>query len=86
MTTFPFKLITPEGVAIDASLWQISASNSMGSFAIRAQHVDFFTSLKPGELVLAYTPEKRESIQIESGFLEFKKDCGCTVICEKKLS
>lgn len=85
MKTFPFKLITPEGVAIDASLWQISAYNSMGSFAIRAQHIDFFTSLKPGELVLAYSPDKRESFQIESGFLEFKGDCGCTVICEKKL-
>jgi F0F1-type ATP synthase epsilon subunit len=86
MTTFPFKLITPEGVTIDTSLWQISATNAVGRFAIRAQHIDFFTSLKPGELVLAYSPDKREHIQIESGFLEFKKECGCTVICEKKLS
>mgnify|MGYP000859690993 FL=1 len=85
MKKFPFKLITPEGVAIDTSLWQVSASNSLGSFAIRAQHIDFFTSLKPGDLVLAYSPDNRENIRIESGFLEFKRDCGCTVICEKKL-
>lgn len=84
MKTFSFKLITPEGVAIDTSLWQISAANVKGRFAIRAQHIDFFTSLKAGELVLAYSPDKQESIQIESGFLEFKKD-SCTVICEKKL-
>lgn len=85
MKTFPFKLITPEGVAIDASLWQVSASNSLGSFAIRAQHIDFFTSLRSGELILAYSPDNRERIQIGPGFLEFKRDGGCTVVCEKKL-
>ena len=84
MKKFPFKLITPEGVAIDTSLWQVSASNSMGRFAIRAQHIDFFTTLNPGSF-LAYSLING-NIQIESGFLEFKRDCGCTVICEKKLN
>ncbi len=85
MKNFHFKLVTPDGVMVDASLWQISASNSLGCFAIRAQHAEIFTSLNPGELILAYSPDKRESIQIGPGFLEFKPECGCTVICEKKL-
>jgi F0F1-type ATP synthase epsilon subunit len=83
MKTFPFRLITPEGVVIDTSLWQISATNSLGRFAIRAQHIDFLTSLMPGELILAYSPDNRKPIQIGPGFLEFKRDSGCTVVCEK---
>lgn len=82
METFPFRLVTPEGVMFDTPIWQISACNSLGWFAIRAHHAEFFTSLKSGTLELAISPQNRKQVQIGSGFLEFRPDRGCTVICE----
>lgn len=81
MEVFQIKLVSPEGVIFDDSIWQISACNSAGSFAIRAHHADFFTSLNPCILELARIPENRERYRITSGFLEFQCNV-CTVICE----
>ncbi|HEX3020560.1 MAG TPA: F0F1 ATP synthase subunit epsilon [Chitinispirillaceae bacterium] len=84
METFHIKIVTPEGLIFDKPIWQITACNSNGWFAIRAHHTDFFTSLKSCQLELAVTPENREKLDINSGFLEFQRNGGCTVICEKK--
>lgn len=82
MEVFQIKLVSPEGVVFENTIWQLTACNTEGWFSIRAHHADFFTSLKSCTVELASTPEKRQRYEITGGFLEFQHNGGCTLLCE----
>ncbi len=48
--SFPFKLITPTGVVMDAPVEGVIARSSLGQFGVLPNHIDFITSLTPGVL------------------------------------
>ncbi len=81
METFKCKLITPEGVLFDDSIWQVSACNLAGWFGIRAHHANFYTTLNACKLEIVVTDENRKHFLIVDGFLEFQQN-SCTILCE----
>ena len=48
--TFPFRLVTPTGIAFEGDAVEVSAIGPLGEFGVLAEHINFITSLVPGVL------------------------------------
>ncbi|NLE02575.1 MAG: F0F1 ATP synthase subunit epsilon [Fibrobacter sp.] len=85
MEKFNLKLVSPEGIQFENSVWQLSARNTYGWFGIRAHHLNFLTSIVPCKMEIAVTPEMRLHFMIHSGILDFQHSGTCTIISEEKI-
>lgn len=80
MKTFACKLITPEKVQFENSVWQVSIKNKINSFALRANHADLLFTAESGTLEIASTETSRQQWQISDSILEFKENV-CSIMC-----
>ena len=69
---FPFKLVTPTGVAFEGSVEQVTASNEIGEFGVLAEHINFITSLIPGLVTLKLADNSYRRFVIHGGLAEVK--------------
>jgi F0F1-type ATP synthase epsilon subunit len=81
LETFTLLLVTPAGQVYHAPVWQVTARNTVGFFSIRAHHCNFESSVEPGKVELALTPELRRDFMVQRGALRMNAN-ECVVICE----
>jgi F0F1-type ATP synthase epsilon subunit len=82
MELFKAKIVSPSGIVFEGNVWQISACNSSGAFAVRAGHAAMFTQLADGNVEMAVKPDERKKIEVNSAVFEFF-DNTCSIMCEK---
>ena len=80
--SFPFKLITPTGVLMDAPVEEVIAHSSLGEFGVLPNHIDFITSLIPGVLRVK-TGADREADYIVMGGLAAVRAGSMTVLASE---
>ena len=71
-TTFPFKLVTPEGVLFDGEAEQVNAVNPLGAFGVLADHTNYTTSLVPGLLTVRTAEGQTLDFMVTSGLVEVR--------------
>jgi F0F1-type ATP synthase epsilon subunit len=79
MKTFECKLVTPEKILFQASVWQVSIKNSKNSFAMRANHADLLFTTESGILEIATTETSRQKWDVSDSVLEFSNN-ECSII------
>lgn len=79
MKIFLCKLVTPEKVQFEASVWQVSIRNSESSFAMRANHADLLFTAESGILEIATTETSRQKWELSDSILEFRNN-ECSII------
>lgn len=52
MTSFPLKIVTPDGLIFDGSAEQIIVRTTNGDVAILARHINYVTALGMGQAVI----------------------------------
>jgi F-type H+-transporting ATPase subunit epsilon len=70
LPAFPLKLITPAGVAFDGTVEQVTAVDPVGQFGVLADHVNFITSLVPGEMSVKLTDGRTLNYFVADGLAE----------------
>lgn len=63
------EIVTPEKIIYSGDVDQITADTTDGQIAILPHHVNLFTKVKPGELLLKIG-EKTQVLAVTGGFLE----------------
>ena len=77
--TFPFRLLTPNGIVFEGDAAEVSAIGPLGEFGILPEHINFITSLVPGVLE-AQLPDGTKKHWVVSGGLAEVKDSVMTVL------
>lgn len=70
--SFPFKLVTPTGIAFEGEVESVTAVGPLGEFGVLAEHINFITSLTPGVLTLRLDPNHYRHYVVPDGFAEVK--------------
>lgn len=59
MTSFPLKIVTPDGLIFDGQAEELIVRSSTGDVAILARHVNYVTSLGMGRAVVVANGQRR---------------------------
>ncbi len=59
MTSFPLKIVTPDGLIFDGSAEQIIVRTTGGDVAILARHINYVTALGMGQAVIISGGKRR---------------------------
>ena len=59
MSTFPLKIVTPDGLIFDGEAEELIVRSSTGDVAILAKHVNYVTSLGMGRAVVIANGQRR---------------------------
>jgi len=70
--SFPFKLVTPAGVAFEAEVESVTAVGPLGEFGVLADHINFITSLSPGILTIRLDANHFRHYVVPGGLAEVK--------------
>jgi len=70
--SFPFKLVTPAGVAFEAEVESVTAVGPLGEFGVLADHINFITSLSPGVLTIRLDANHYRHYVVPGGLAEVK--------------
>lgn len=80
MNTFSCKLVTPEKVSFEGSVWQASIKAGFNNFAIRARHTNLLFTAETGTIEIALTPENRQKWKVSELIVEFVAN-HCSIMC-----
>ena len=61
MSTFPLKIVTPDGLIYDGSAERLIVRSSTGDLAIMARHINFVTPLGMGKATVIADGKRREA-------------------------
>jgi len=70
--SFPFKLVTPAGIAFEAEVEYVTAVGPLGEFGVLADHINFITSLNPGILTIKIDASHYRHYVVPDGLAEVK--------------
>lgn len=59
MTSFPLKIVTPDGLIFDGNAEQIIVRTTSGDVAILARHINYVTPLGMGKAVIIHDGQRR---------------------------
>jgi F-type H+-transporting ATPase subunit epsilon len=79
--SFPFRLITPTGIAMDAPVEEVIAHSALGEFGVLPNHINFVTALIPGVLRVK-SGAAREADYVVTGGLAVVRDGAMTVLAD----
>jgi F0F1-type ATP synthase epsilon subunit len=82
MNTFSCKLVTPEKVSFEGSVWQVSTKAGMSNFALRARHANLLFTSEKGTIEIALTPENRQKWKVSDFIVEFAAN-HCSIMCQE---
>ena len=68
MSTFPLKIVTPDGLCFDGEAEQLSVRTAAGQVGILAKHIDFIAPLGMGQATI-YTEGKTRKAACIGGML-----------------
>lgn len=71
--TLYLEVVTPERVLVSQEVDMVMAPGSEGEFGVLPDHINFMTSIVPGELRFDYK-KKREHLAVSSGFVEVSEN------------
>lgn len=67
-----FKIVTPEGIVMEASVYQATLPSEGGEVTILPNHIPYITAIKAGEIMIRLEAEGEEiSLVTSGGFVEF---------------
>ena len=61
MSTFPLKIVTPDGLIYDGSAERLIVRSTTGDLAIMARHINFVTPLGMGRATVIADGQRREA-------------------------
>ena len=61
MSTFPLKIVTPDGLIYDGDAERLIVRSTTGDLAIMARHINFVTPLGMGKATVIANGERREA-------------------------
>ena len=61
MSTFPLKIVTPDGLIYDGDAERLIVRSITGDLAIMARHINFVTPLGMGRATVIANGERREA-------------------------
>ena len=61
MSTFPLKIVTPDGLIYDGSAERLIVRSTTGDLAIMARHINFVTPLGMGKATVIADGQRREA-------------------------
>ncbi|HTY56478.1 MAG TPA: ATP synthase F1 subunit epsilon [Candidatus Binataceae bacterium] len=70
--TFPFKLVTPIGIAFEDEVESVTAMNPLGEFGVLAEHINYITSLVPCVLTVKLPGSQYRFFVVPDGLAEVK--------------
>jgi F-type H+-transporting ATPase subunit epsilon len=68
------EIITPEKTLYQGEINLINVPGSKGSFTVLKNHAPLISTLEKGELRIVTKDKKTETIEIEGGIIEVKKN------------
>lgn len=71
---FDIKVVTPDGVALEAKTISVVAPAALGYLGILKNHAPMVTSLGKGKLTYKDEAGEAKTLKIEGGFLEVQKN------------
>lgn len=66
--TYQFKIITPQGVAVEAEVSHARVPVDNGSVGVLANHAPYITASAGGNLILDQKTGEKKSFRVGSGF------------------
>ena len=61
MSTFPLKIVTPDGLIYDGQAERLIVRSTTGDLAIMARHINYVTSLGMGKATVIADGKRREA-------------------------
>lgn len=74
MSTFPLKILTPDGLFFDGEVQRVVVRTTTGDMAVLKNHIDYLAPLGIGEMRLLMPDGLKRSVACSGGFIRVTKE------------